>query len=275
MVLVTDKQFYMDPALKGKMDLCIDRCTKHKMDNLLIIDGDEGYGKSTLAVELAYYIAHQTKRPFTVDNVFFDIEKLIEFAKSTHDQIIVWDEAALGGLSTEWANKNQVELVKLLMVARKKRHFWIFNIPKFFKLNEYILVDRAIGLVHVYARKELEIGRFCYFKKKSKEQLFYDRLRTRQRFYNKHHDFHGTFPNKLKELIDEEEYEKKKDEAIMSIGKDKEKENPYKTKLLILQAKIPKLPLTQKELCLGLGVSKKSIYNWTKIPEKYPELVGI
>ena len=236
-MLVTDKNLAMETKLIEKLDLCIDRCTKKHMDNLWIIDGDEGFGKSTFSVCCAYYVAFKSGRKFSVDNVFFDIKKMIDFAKSTKDQIIIWDEAALGGLSTEWRSKFQIELTKLLMVARKKRHFYFFNIPKFFKLNEYMLIDRSIAMVHVYARNELELGRFCYFKKKSKEKLWYDRIKTRQRLYKQHYDFHGTFPNKLAELIDEDAYEKMKDEAIEKIGTDDDT-NTWKIKMEDMERKM-------------------------------------
>jgi len=269
MVRVTDKQFYMEPRLKEKLDLCIDRCSgKKKLDNLWVIDGDEGFGKSTFAIQCAYYVSHQTGRPFSVKNVFFNLKDMINFAKSTEDQIIIWDEAALGGLTTDWGNKFQIELTKLLMVARKKRHFFFFNIPKFFKLAEYILIDRAIALVHVYARNELELGRFCYFRKKSKEKLYYDRLRTRQRLYKTHHDFHGSFTSMLSELINEEAYEKKKDEAIMSVGVDPKKEDINYLKLQELKYKVARLPYDQRELAFHIGVSDRTLRDWKKLAKK-------
>ena len=272
---VTDKQFYLDPKLKEKMDLCIDRCTgKRKLDNLIIIDGDEGFGKTTLAVSLAYYVHHETKRPFDVNHIFFDLEKLINFAKSTEDQIIIWDEAALGGLSTQWHSKKQQKLIQLLMVARKKRHFFIFNIPKFFKLAEYILVDRAICLVHVYARHELELGRFCYFKKKSKELLYYDRIRSKARNYNKFMDFWGTFSNALPKLIDEDAYDKKKDKAIMSIGEDDTKVSKWKGRYDELCIKLGKCNIEKKVLSECLDIPINTLYDWAKKGDKSPNLLG-
>ena len=256
---VTDLDLYLDPVLKQKMDLMIKRSTgKKHMDNLIVIDGDEGIGKSTLAVFLAYYYSDQTGRPFSVDNIFFDINKLIKFAQTTEDQIIIWDEAALGGLSTEHAKTHQVNLTKLLMTARKKRHFWIFNIPKFFKLNEYILVDRAIALIHVYAKREIEAGRFAYYKKKSKERLFYDRIRTRQRNYYKYMSFWGTFPNCLSKIIDEVEYDRKKDLAIASIGNE-DKKNIWKDKYLNSVKNMQDLGLTTREIAKWLGISKSRV----------------
>ena len=261
-------EYPIDKRLKEKMDLMIARSTgKKHMDNLIVIDGDEGIGKSTLSVYLAHYYACQSGRSFSVDNIFFNIHRLIKFAQTTEDQIIIWDEAALGGLSTEHAKQHQVNLTKLLMTARKKRHLWIFNIPKFFKLNEYILVDRAICLIHVYARREIQAGRFCYYKKKAKERLFYDRIRTRQRNYYKYMSFWGTFPNCLHKIIDEVEYDRKKDLAIASIGNEG-KLNRYQKKLLEIKENVVDHPRTMEEKAEIIGVTARTLYRWREEGEK-------
>jgi len=218
---VTDKEYSMDGYLQQKLDLMISRCTgQRKMDNLLIIDGDEGYGKTTHTVGMAYYVSHITGRSFSVNNIFFDTKSVIDFAKSTADQIIIFDEAAFGCLAANWQSKLQKDLKILLMVARKKRHFMFFCIPKFFTLGEYFIVDRSIGLVHVYAKNELELGRFAYFNKRQKELLFYDWRKRKQRSYGKFKSFFGKFPDILGELIDEVEYDRKKDAAILTVGED-------------------------------------------------------
>jgi len=215
-MIVTDKKYSMDKKLIEKLDLICDRFKK-KLDALIIIDGDEGYGKSTMAAAIGYYVARKMRRSFSVDNFFFSAEKLLEKGVSSEEQILIWDEAALAGLAAEWRNKAQRQLIKLLMIARKKRHLYIFNIPKFFKLNEYIALDRALGLIHVYARKEKHLGRFTYYTKKNKESLFNDWRKKKKRNYKKIRHLHGTFPDVLGKIIDEEVYNIKKDEAILSL----------------------------------------------------------
>ena len=230
MVLVTDKQYYLDPRLKDKLDLMIKRMEVGK-DNLVLVDGDEGDGKTNMSMGVGYYVAHTCNRPFSLENIFFDLDKLIDFAIKTKEQVIIWDEGALGGLASEWWNKNQKKFIKLLMIARKRQHFWIVNIPKFFKLNEYFVIDRSIGLVHVYMRGGTEHGRFVYFNQTQKEKLWEDWKKTRVRSYKKWWSFHGTFvmfleKKKFEEIISDEEYNKKKDDAILSIAKEeKEKVN--------------------------------------------------
>ena len=81
MVLVTDKQYSLDPKLKEKLDLMIARMN-HGKDNLLLIDGDEGDGKTNMSFLVGYYFAHTTGREFNLNHIFFDLDKLIEFAVS-------------------------------------------------------------------------------------------------------------------------------------------------------------------------------------------------
>ena len=265
MVLVTDKEYFMEKKLKEKLDLMIKRMTgKHQQDNLILIDGDEGIGKTNMAAAICGYVSSVTNRPLTIDNIFFDLDKLIDFTIKTKEQIIWWDEGALGGLASDWWNKNQKKFMKLLMVARKRRHFFVICIPKFFKLNEYFVVDRSIALIHVYARKNIHLGRFVYFNKTQKEYLFYDWKRSRKRNYKKFYSFHGSFVVVLGKIIDEEEYDKKKDEAILSIDNVEEridkktiiKEARQKAIKKILERQ-PKI--TQKELAEIFEVATKTI----------------
>lgn len=274
-MIVTDKEYFLEKRLVDKLDLMIKRSTgKRKFDNLIIVDGDEGYGKSNCAVGCAYYVAHQMKRPFSVDNLFFDINKMIEFAQSTKEQVIIWDEAALAGLASEWQNKSQKMLIKLMMAARKKRHFYFFNIPKFYRLHEYLAVERSIALIHVYARDELKLGRFVYFKRTSKENLYSSWKRKHLRSYKKFYNFSGSFLETLPKLIDEKEYDRRKDEAIASITTSPSS-NKEVLKLLTLQYKISQLKgLTITDIANQIEVQRKTIYSWADLPQKYPEIIG-
>jgi len=260
----------IDKYLKDKLDLMVNRMTgKKKFDNLVLIDGDEGYGKSNLEAYIGAYVSSKTGRALTLANVFFDLDRLLEFAMHTEEQIILWDEGALGGLANEWWNKNQKKFLKLLMVARKRRHFWVICIPKFFKLNEYLVIDRSIGLIHAYAKDELEIGRFAYFGKKRKEQLYHDWRKSKQRNYGKFSNFRGRFPEALPKVFDEVKYDRKKDIAIMSMDKEEEKKTPSTIKkefaMKIIEKWMEKgVKMTQKEQADYFEVDERTIRNYTR-----------
>jgi hypothetical protein len=254
----------MEKLLVEKLDLMCDRMTKGTSDNLVLIDGDEGTGKSTLASEICYYVAHKCKREFNLSRVFFDLDELMSFALRTKEQIIDWDEGALGGLSVEWWKKNQIKFLKLLMVARKRKHFFVICIPKFFKLSEYLVVDRSMALIHVYERNQLEKGRFIYFSKGRKERLWQDWKKSKFRNYKKLYNFHGSFPDAFAQIIDADEYDKKKDMAILSIDKDDDKidERTLRKRFIGMAVKrmdILGIKLNQSVLCDIFDVSEKTL----------------
>lgn len=239
-MIVTRFKYPLEPNLVKKIDLMIQRCNgdRGKKDNVLICEGDEGEGKTTLSIAIAYYVSEQTGREFSEKNVFFDINKLMEYAQSTEGKIIIWDEPAFQALSTDWATEAVRNITRLLMTARKKRHFFIFNLTKFYKFNEYIVVDRPMGFIHVYSRNNREAGRFIYIRKKFLEDLWRDYKISKKRSYKIYGSkkVRGTFPdilnpdyaNNVLSEFDMDAYESKKDEAIASIGK--KKENKQQTK---------------------------------------------
>jgi len=270
MVLVTDLNYYMDDALYTKIKLMIGRCTHktNKKDALLLIEGGEGEGKTNLAFQIAHVVKHHTGRKFTTDNIFYSAEKLVKFAQENTEQIIVYDEPALDMMGGEWWKQEQQNLVKLLMMARKNRHFFIFNITKFYKFNEYIVVDRSIGMIHVYSRHELEPGHFVYIKKKAVEFLFNSYKASKRRDYKKYSCLRGTFPDYVNGIVDMKAYERDKDNAIMSIGT--KKKNKWKQELQDWKKKIGglKCPIkTKDELAEGLGINKRTLYRWVEEPE--------
>lgn len=272
-MIVTDKAYSMEKKLVEKLDLACKRL-KNKLDCLMLVDGDEGYGKSTISGEMGYYVAYKLGRKFSYENFFFNIDKLIEYATKTEKQVIIWDEAALGGLAMEWGNKLQQKLIKLLMISRKKNHFYFFNIPKFFKLNEYIVVDRATALIHVYARQEIQRGRFVYFRKQSKEKLFFDWRKARKRSYKINYNFRGSFPDALSKIIDINKYDANKDEAIMSIDSS-DGISRKEFKLLLRHYQIATLPeVSTSKKAEHFDVDLSTVYDWGKLPQKYPILLG-
>lgn len=274
-MIVTDKKYSMDDKLVEKLDLMCKRCSENsQMDNWVVVDGDEGTGKSTMSIECAYYVAQKLGRKFDINNIFFDPEEMIKFGTSTTDQVIVMDESVLGGLSGDAITKIGKRLVKFAMIVRKKRHFIFLNIPKFFKLNEYLMVDRSVGLIHVYARRGTQLGRFVYFSQKAKEKLYYGYKKSKRRDYKMNYVFRGSFPNALGKIIDEDKYDKKKDETIEKFGKeeDKKKEN-LKFDLycnLLKKDKELKVKRPTKEYAEMLGVDRTLIskYN-TKLKDMY------
>ena len=282
-MIVTKFHYPLEKTYLEKLDLMIERCVtkKSKKDAVLIFEGNEGEGKTTFSVATGYYVAEKTGRHFGADCLFFNLREMIDFAKQTENKIIIWDEPALEALSTDSRKRVATDLTRLLMMARKKRHFIMINMAKFYKFNEYVIVDRPLALVHVYSRKNLYSGRFLYIRKKNLEPLYLDWKYKKQRNYKKyaHPKVRGVFPdvlnpdykNNVLSEFDVKSYEKRKDEAILSIGT-KENLNYWREENIKLKWAIYQMPIIQEEKAKICRVTTRTISKWGHLPEKYPEL---
>lgn len=207
----------MDDKLYELVELIAKR-TKKKWDNLIIIDGMERSGKSTLAKTIAHAYSHKMEIPFSMENVFFEPDKLMDFAINNNRSVIIWDEAALGGLSFQWQNKTQQKLNQMLMIAGKYEHFYIFIIPSFFRLNKYLAIDRSLGLIHVFTPDLIKRGMFCSYSRSNKAWIYNNN--SRSEMYGKSLAFRGRFTVKnTQNILNEAAYEAKKDEAINKFAK--------------------------------------------------------
>lgn len=257
---VTDKDFYLDDNLIANLDFCIRR-QKKGWDNLLIIDGDEGSGKSTLAKAIGYYLAQQTGTEFTVDNVFFKLEEMMEYAANNEKKVILWDEAAMEALAKDWMGNLQKKLIKILMMARKKGHMWIFVIPDFSQLSHYIAVRRSLGLIHVYSQDNLSRGTFVFMNKPKKNSAYNLMKKTKMAHYYKF-DFAGKFTEGSKYVIDDEAYEEKKDEAILSLFQDREAGETKSRSIIYAIGGLDRY--STKELADHFEVTERTIQNYKK-----------
>jgi len=218
MVLVTDKNYFLERDMMCNLDFCIERLERG-WDNCIIIDGDERSGKSTVGRQIGYYVSYQTKTSFTHENIFFDPELMFEYASTKKHRVIIWDEAALGGLSDDRYNEVQQLLIRMLMVCGKYGHTFIFIIPKIRKLCDYLAEDRSIGLIRVYSPDNLNRGFYKVFDKKKKylvSQIERKKLSHRI-FPNFRGRFYSYENDTTREVIDINAYEKAKDDAILNI----------------------------------------------------------
>ena len=283
----------LDERLLKKIDLMIARCIQKnpKKDAVLLFEGAEGEGKTTFSAAVGYYVKLKTGREFNHTRMFFDLKEMIKFAQTTEEEIIVWDEPALQALSKDTLTTIVKDLERLLMMARKKRHFIMINMAYFNKFNEYIVWQRPLGMIHVYSRKEIHSGRYVYIKKKALEQLWHSWRRRRKRDYRKYcsKSIRGTFPdvlnpkykNNVLSDFDLNYYEKKKDEAIMKIGFKEEKKDIYaKYKWAIAQLVYELMKASgkkMKEITEVIKINDRNIRNWkhlTPIEEKPLEIWG-
>jgi len=166
-VRVKGKEFYLHQDLKKNLDFMKEK-VKDDWDFIVCVDGMEGGGKSTMAIQAAFYLDPQ----MTIDNICFDaaeFEKAVKNAKKFSS--IIYDEAVTGLYSREAMQFINSTLVKMLMQIRQKNLFIFVLIPSFFDLDRYAAVWRSRGLIHVYT-KNFTRGFFGFFEYEKKKRLY-------------------------------------------------------------------------------------------------------
>lgn len=279
---IGNESYAIEKLLCKKLDRVIKGITqKHpREDALLINEGKEGKGKTNSSIVEAAYVKAKTKKDV---HLFFRIEELMKFAASTKEKIIIWDEPSLDSLSTDQLNKLNRDMQRLFMTIRKKRHFFIINFTKFWKFPEYIVVDRANGMLHM---RENRIGRFLYIRKKNLEFLWNQYRTKKRRDYNGQMSFGGTMPDIMEKHFDElgfhvcgiknatyEDYENEKDKAILSIGQEKKQGKDDKTMKELIKERIGIAKVYKKireinsgeEMCRVAGIEPRRVREWTKL----------
>ena len=259
---------YIDDDLARVIDLCIKRFnTNH--DNLIIMEGKERAGKTTLAKTIAAYYAWKRNIPVGNNNIFFDPEELMTAAAERTKDIIIWDEAAFGGQSSQVSSRLQVRLTSMLMTCGKYLHFYIFIIPSFKRLSWYLAVHRSLALVSVSEEDYHKRGPFIVLNERQKENLYEWYKIPERRYSIFKQGFHGKFSgqaDKLANIFDEAEYEAKKDAAIQKfiIEQPEGEASASKKELLQLKHAISNnFPV--KKLCEVLNVDDSTIYRWKRL----------
>lgn len=171
-----EKPLYMDNGLHYQLTEKVYPSVKKKdFDWFVVVDGQEGAGKSVFAFQIA-----KTLHPnFTHENIAFTANDFIKLVvKAKKNECIVFDEAFTGLSSrTSLSEVNNI-LVSLMMEMRQKNLFIILVMPSFFMLDKYCVLHRAKGLFHVYTTQ----GRRGYWHFYSKKGMKYLYL-TGKKFY--------------------------------------------------------------------------------------------
>jgi len=205
--------YYMDDRLKKNIDDSIIPSLKVKdKDRVIVIDGNEGGGKSTLAIQIGKYV----DPTLTLDRICFSPDEFrTAIFRAGKKQCVIYDEAFTGLSSRSALSRINRMLVSLMMQMRQKNLFVIVVLPTIYMLDKYVAIFRTRFLIHIYENKGIR-GYFLVFNKRNKKLLFKDgkkdftypiRTNFRGRFY-------GVFALGKQE---EDEYREKKANALESI----------------------------------------------------------
>ena len=149
----------VDKGLKDISDYMLTR-VNNDFDCVVAVTGDEGVGKSSLAM----WLAMLTDKKFSVkDSVVFSpkTQDAISQVKKLHRYgSIVMDEGIKMAYKLNWQNKVQQLLNMVYTLNRAENKMTIICIPQFTDLNTFFRKHRVYFWIHVYAR-----GRAVVFKK--------------------------------------------------------------------------------------------------------------
>jgi len=143
----------------------------------VLLTGDPGIGKSTLALELALGVNPQ----FGIESIAFWLEDFTRIykenpfadpSKNLYPQIML-DEAGYALFGYNWMDRMQIEVAKLLIISRIKRQIIYMAVPKRGQLNVQAR-DRPFMWIHVFEPHEYEQGAAkVYMAPPEKQSEFY------------------------------------------------------------------------------------------------------
>lgn len=204
-----DKKLFIDDIMKPQLDSIKDKVCNKDRDFVLVIDGEEGCGKSVLAMQFAKYFDPN----LTMENITFDADQFMERLRNAEkNSCIVLDEAFNAANSRAAMTEVNRSMIGVATEMRQRNLFIIMVLPTFFDLDKYFALWRCRALIHVYYNKTGDRGNYIIFPKSAKKYLY---LTGRKQYnYSKPKSpyppcrFFNYYP------LDEEEYRKKKASAF-------------------------------------------------------------
>lgn len=246
-----EKELWIAPMIKEQLEIVKKRVLTKDRDFVLVIDGEEGSGKSVLAMQIAKFLDPE----FNLEKITFtseDFLKVIKDPKTKRGTCVLLDEAFAAANSRASLTEVNRAMIGVATEMRQKNLFVILCIPSFFDLDRYFALWRCRSLFHVYFTPD-EDRRYVIFPKDYKKLLYLTGKKTYSYTspYSPYPPF--AFPNYY--VVDETEYRFKKAQAF----KKRTVSNQARTWLIQRNSYI-------KYILQTLGIAEQDI---AKIPANY------
>ncbi len=254
---------YFDGKLLQVLNRMKERQEKN-FDNVILLVGDVGSGKSTLTFLMLYFML---SGKLSMENIGIGAEDSIQkISKLPNKGGIDLDDASSIFYGSDHASKKQKQAIKVLHLCRSKNLTILLTTPDLFKLNSYLVAQRVRAVIKVYVTDNLDRGRFAFYGHKKVKALYFLGKKYNNTFPSKiKPDFLGRFPDF--KLPFNNQYEDLKRKAIEELFEDKPKEflvkdlKPIHINMLKRLQKMEK-PIKYKQFGELTGLSNSSITNY-------------
>ncbi len=276
--------FYFHKALKENVDIMVKSIGKD-MQFVGIISGKGTVrsGKTTLSQQCGTYFTdevnkrYKVKNKFTVDNIVFKGEDLIEKAMViSRYSVLVLDEG--DDLTMHYWRDLSQRLRRFFRKCGQLNLFILLIIPDFFELPRHYAVTRTNFLINVYFYGEFQRGYFEFYSGKRKRDLYF-KGRKYADYGVVHPDFDGRFLDLY--TVDKEEYLKRKREDLEKENVEEDRKQPsvrimeVRIKVCIKLSKLYKFK--PEEIAKVLEVEPMTVYRYLKAVKEgvFPKEFGI
>ena len=202
--------YSMSKIMREQLDKVRNKVLKKDRDWVCVVDGEEGVGKSVLAMQIARYLDPN----FNLDKIVFtsdDFLKAIKDPKTKKGDCILLDESFNAANNRSSLTEVNKSMIGVATEMRQKNLFIIMVLPSFFDLDKYFALWRCKALVHVFF-DEHEDRHYILFPKEHKKYLYLNGKKTYN--YNKPKSPFPVFNFPNHYVVDEIEYRAKKSEAF-------------------------------------------------------------
>ena len=148
-----------------------------KWDGVILVTGDVGDGKSTIAQLVCTIWEWFFNRKQTIEQIVFRSENFTDLIEKDNNetQCILWDEAIQGGTGRDSITKQGQALKKAFVTKRYKRHLYLLLVDEIQEYNKKI-VSRCRAWIHVHT-KGLERGYFKIYTDKTQIKRMYRKIK--------------------------------------------------------------------------------------------------
>lgn len=258
--------FHIDSNLKDLLDGFKYVVSEKNTSVVILCDGRSGMGKTTLMNQVGIYCDNN----YDLKNIYYDPDLFLEgLSNAKRGEFLLFDEAMLISNRSTMSRINKM-IIQAMSMIRSKNIIVGFCINSIFDMDRNLVLSRADLLLHVYGENLIDRGNYIAFfravKQEDKIKLLYLLGKKYYSYAKPKANFVGKFFNKF--IVDTQEYERQKQDAINKFLKDDEREVFTKRgkallKLLVYNKEELSIPI--ETIVKVTEVPDSTLYRWLKM----------